>query len=241
MDCKTLFMILWPISGDNDKNNTLKNIISSAAGLGGPDISRILSYYSSDSSKIEAVSIIVSSNKLYDNISEYLPQILLKISSDSSKITILRTLKHYICPISGSTVIKILEYISSDSDKVDIVNIVVPYMIPSNGSFIRRLLSVISSDSSKIDALCIAIRKIGKISDFDAVNSVKYISSDLSKVKCIELIASKMEIDHNNIVDILNNISCDNSKLLAFKIFIRNGFKVNPEEFFWNTKSSNSN
>lgn len=242
MNCSILLMTLESISSDSSKNSTLKNIISSVSELVWSDISRIIGCYCSDSSKTEAISIIVSKKEIQGCVSIFLPQILFEISSDSSKITALQILKNYICSVSGSTVIKILEYISSDSSKVHAVSIVAPFMITTNGSIIETLLSEILSDSSKINALNIIIHKISKISGPEALNALQNISSDSSKVQCTDLIASKMEINLRNLITILNEISSDSSRLSALKIFIRSGLKVNQDQLFdiCNTINSNS-
>ena len=154
MNSQTLILTLGSISSDSSKNTTLKTIISSVTDIKWGDLRNIIACYSSDSSKVEAISFIVpkltTDNKLLieDYVSAYLPGILNQISSDSSKVAIIRTINLHINLVAPETLVAMVNTISSDSSKVDAINLLAPSMKATTSNIIRTILPVGLSPNS---------------------------------------------------------------------------------------------
>jgi len=196
MDISILIKSLRSVSSDSSKNELLKNLISSVLDVSVSDIPSIIKCYSSDSSKVEAVKIIIKSTNAKNIEVKDVKNILKNFSSDSSKVEVVNFLQPIFTKLNVSDISNILTTLSSDSSKISIIKIL----------------------KSKLTG--------SRLNKTDVENIFKNISSDSSKIDCIKYLFHCIDRNFNTLTSVLNNISSDSSKHDVIKYFKEFGFFI---------------
>ena len=214
MNVQALLITLNSISSDSSKNSTLKNLIALVQGLEWVHFIQLIDCYSSDSSKVEAIEILVK-QEIKDYVNDYLPCILDNIQSDSSKVKALYILAKFTLNVSGVVVVGITKSISSDSSACKALSTIASHIDTIDNSYVRKVISNISSDSSKVTALQLLVSKMTMVQK-DALKIMKNISSDSSTLSAFKtFVSAGLKVKGDKIIDLLTAFSSNSTKVDA--------------------------
>lgn len=222
MNSKVLIDILNATPSNSAKITILQSTLNLIEHLKWSDVYDIISCVSDDGNKVEAIKIIVSLNKISEQVSAFLSRIVQSISSDIYKVLAISTLIDNISIISGSEVAEILQNIKNNSHKINALKILLPYLI----------------DFTLVGEL------EGLISSVNALSIIKNFSLDTNKLRVLDLLLPSLKVTTNFVVLILQNISFNNYKIDALKIIKKHFFLCENDENLLkiiNTISSASN
>ena len=224
MNIPVLVKTLSSISNDASKNVTLKTIIQDVTGMQWSDISTIISCYSNDSAKNDAISIIVTNNKFSGSCENYLVELLGTFSTDSCKASAVKNLAPFVKSIDKSTLVSILREISCESSKTAIVKTLAGLMDNLTGSDLSIILAMIN-DSAKSDVVYALRNKINPMTCDEIITMFKTISHDSTKMHCLKSVPMQTPT-LTTVIPMINCFSHDCGKVAALKIFVRHGFAV---------------
>ena len=224
MNTPVLVKTLSSITNDANKNVTLKTIIVDVTGMQWSDISTIISCYSSDSAKNDAISIIVTNNKFSGSCENYLVEILRTFSSDSGKVSAVKILAPFVKSIDKSTLVSILREISCESSKTAIIKTFAGLMDNLTGSDLSIILAMID-DSAKSDVVYALRNKINPMTCDEITTMFKTISRDSTKMHCLKSVPMQTPT-LITVIPMINCFSHDRDKVVALKFFVHHGFAV---------------
>lgn len=220
MNTESLCICLNSISSDSNRNNSLKQLIGQLVDLTNESIPKILSYYSSDSYKVEAIGLILSSGKIKSACSpSVVHSIFKRMSSDSYKSQCFLILTKNMDVTSGTDLCNLFKTMSSDSYKVEVAKYWVSQV---KGSItLSELLAIFgnfSSDSYKSAFASQATLRINPGANNIITSIIATMSSDSYKVEVLSVLiaiqkASYYPIEISTVRDFLTTMSNDSYKL----------------------------
>ena len=214
MNVETLILTLKSITDDNSKISTLESVISLVTDIAWANIANIISCYSDDNLKTEALAIILS-DPIKKNLgsyfwdADYVPKIYHQFSFPN-KIEVIKSLNRrtpMFMPLQ--IIIDVIKDIPSDSDKAEAVCLMMPMVIST--FIIQAVLPLISSDSNKIKVLTFITQR-KRFNESDLEFAVRNITSDSSKIECIKLFLEKEMISCSLLLEICHTFSSDSAK-----------------------------
>lgn len=208
MNPENLIDILESIPSNSAKVTTLQSAINFVQNLKWSDVSNIISLISRNTDKVEAIEIIVQSNKIAESAAGYLSNIIQNISSNTDKVLAISILKDNIFIISGDEVAGVLRNISSNSDKVSALKILLPHIFDNK-------------DASESTAL---------ISGANALAIIENISSNTDKVNAFRFLLLKLKVTVECVFSIMQNISSSTEKITALDLALKNNFQIANEK-----------
>ena len=233
MNVETLILTLKCIPDDNNKKNTiLKSIISNIIDINWADLANIISCYSDDNIKMDALAIIIYSKKKLGSLvwnSNYVSDIYHQFSFPS-KIDAIKLLRKYIEQgMPQNVLVNVIKDIPSDSNKAKTVCLLM-FELDTIVDIVQNVLPLISEDCNKIKALTYITLK--KFNENDLKFAVQNITSDSAKIECIKLFLKTQRISCMLLLEICHTFSSNSVKCDCISEFAE---KVSPivsyEEF----------